>query len=72
VLVNSVGALAVGSVYGVHSKKEIRRRELQNHILRADLEAQVVAHAGSLKKVEPRQLNAVLNRFYENERHGTA
>jgi hypothetical protein len=72
VLINSVGALAVGSVYGVHSKKEIPRRELQNHILRSDLEAQVVAHAGSLKKVEPRQLNAVLNRYSKNERHGAA
>ena len=63
VLVNSVGALAVGSVYGVHASSSLRRRELRDHILSTDFEARVVAHAGSLKKVEPRQLNAILNGY---------
>ncbi len=67
VLINSAGVLAVGSVYGIHTNREVRRRKLRSYLLRTDFEAQVVAHAGSLKKVEPRQLNAVLNQFSVHE-----
>jgi hypothetical protein len=63
VLVNSVGARAVGSVLGVHSKKPIPLRRLQRHLTQVDFETQVVAHAKTLKKIEVKQLNAVLNSF---------
>jgi flagellar motor switch protein FliG len=36
--------------------------------LRIDFEKRVVAHARKLKKVEVKQLNAVLNEFVEKER----
>jgi hypothetical protein len=63
VLINSVGACAVGSVYGVHSKKKLPVRILQTYLLEVDFEKRVVAHSGRLKKVEVKQLNAVLNAF---------
>jgi len=68
VLVNSVGAHAVGSVWGIHSKTRLPVRRLQSHLLGINFERQVVAHAKTLKKVEVKQLNAVLNAFVEQER----
>lgn len=63
VLINSVGAHAVGSVYGIHSNKKLPVRLLQTNLLKVNFEKQVVAHAGNLKKVEIKQLNSVLNSF---------
>ena len=68
VLINSVGARAVGSVLGIHSKQRIPIRRLQTHLLRINFEARVVAHAKKLKKVEVKQLNTVLNVFVEKEK----
>lgn len=61
VLLNPVGARAVGSVWGIHSKKRVRARELQRELLRMNFERRIVPHARTLKKVEVRQLNGVLN-----------
>jgi Eco57I restriction-modification methylase len=63
VLINSVGARAVGSVYGVHSQRRIPVRRLRKYLLGIDFERQVVAHAASLKKIEVKQLNFVLKNF---------
>jgi hypothetical protein len=68
VLVNSVGGHAVGSVWGIHSKTGLAVRRLQSYLLGINFERQVVAHAKTLKKVEVKQLNAVLNTFVEQER----
>ena len=63
VLINSVGACAVGSVWGIHAKVSLPLRRLQAYLLNINFEEQVVAHAKTLKKVEVKQLNAVLNAF---------
>jgi hypothetical protein len=68
VLVNSVGARAVGSVWGIHAAKKLPLRRLQAHLLKINFERRVVAHAKTLKKVEVKQLNAVLNVFVKQER----
>jgi hypothetical protein len=68
VLINSVGARAVGAVLGVHSEKRFSVRRLQDHLLRINFEMRVVAHAKKLKKVEVKQLNTVLNTFVEKEK----
>ena len=68
VLINSVHARAVGSVWGVHAKRKLPLRRLQDYLLGINFESQVVAHAEKLKKVEVKQLNAVLNAFDEQER----
>ncbi len=67
VLVNSVSAHAVGATYGIHSSRRLPLRRLQDYLLETDFAGQVVAHAKTLKKIEPRQLNAVLNQFTEHE-----
>ena len=68
VLINSVGARAVGSVWGIHAKRKVHVERLQAYLLHINFESRVVAHAKSLKKVEVRQLNAVLNGFEQRER----
>jgi hypothetical protein len=68
VLLNSVGARAVGSVLGVHAKEKLPLRNLQGYLLNIDFEKQVVAHANTLKKIEVKQLNSVLNAFDRRER----
>jgi len=71
VLTNSVGAVAVGSVWGIHSQMPIPQRRLQRHLLKIDFEKRVVAHARTLKKIEVKQLNTVLKKFAKRERlHG--
>jgi len=68
VLINTVCARAVGSVWGIHAKRKLPLRRLQAHLSAINFERQVVAHARKLKKVEVKQLNAVLNAFDERER----
>lgn len=64
VLVNGAGAYAVGSVCGVHADGALLSpRRLRQFLRGIDFEKRVVAHSGKLKKIEIRQLNAVLNRF---------
>jgi hypothetical protein len=63
VLINAVGARAVGSVWGIHSAGKLRTRTLQEYLLGINFEQRVVPHARTLKKVEVKQLNAVLNAF---------
>ncbi len=60
VLVNSVRAAAVGSVWGVHLGPGTAARRTQRLLLAIDFERRVVPHARTLKKVEVRQLNSVL------------
>lgn len=68
ILINTVGARAVGSVWGIHSAVALPRRKLQRHLLSIDVERRVVAHARQLKKIEVKQLNALLNAFNEHQR----
>jgi hypothetical protein len=68
VLINSVSARAIGSVWGIHAGRKLPLRRLQSYLLSINFEKRVVAHAEKLKKVEVRQLNAVLNSFDERER----
>jgi hypothetical protein len=64
VLINQVGAYAIGSVCGIHTvKPKLPVRRLQQFLCGVDFEKRVVAHSGQLKKIEIRQFNAVLNCF---------
>jgi hypothetical protein len=64
VIVNSIGAQVVGSVYGIHSDiPKLRLRELRKYLARYDFERRIVAHAKTLRKVEVAQLNGVLERW---------
>jgi hypothetical protein len=63
VLINSIGAIAIGSVWGIHSNNKLPLRRLQTHLLDINIEERIVAHAKSLKKIEIRQFNTILNKF---------
>lgn len=67
VLINSIGAQAVGSVYGIHTENAISLKKLQEYLLRLDFESRVVAQAKTLKKVEVRQVNTVLQDWLEQQ-----
>jgi hypothetical protein len=68
VLINSMGAHAVGSVWGIHCGNPLPKRKLQRYLLAMNFESRIVPHAKTLKKVEVKQLNSVLNRFMAKEK----
>jgi hypothetical protein len=63
VLINSVQAGAVGSVLGIHSKRALAARQIQSYLLGLNFEKRLVAHAKVLKKIEVKQMNAVLEKM---------
>lgn len=60
-LINQVGAYAIGTVCGIHADGPLDTRAMQLSLRQINMEQRVVPHAGRLKKVEVRQLNSVLN-----------
>lgn len=61
VLLNEVGAVAVGSVYGVLlDENESAARMMADRLRDYDFQRRLVHHSNGLKKIEVRQLNAVL------------
>ena len=67
VVVNMVGAIALGTVHGVHKVDGITKLELRERIASFDFEKQVVSHSGALKKVEVNQMNYVLSELTSQE-----
>jgi len=64
VLINSIGAVNVGAVFGVHMSPRPPLRALQRYLVNYDFEQRTVAHAKTLKKIEVRQVNAVLEAWW--------
>lgn len=62
VLVNSAGAIAVGAVYGIIADKDKGKGagQIAKRLRQYDFRQRVVSHSNNLKKVEVKQLNAVL------------
>lgn len=61
VLLNEVGAIAVGSVYGVLIEQgQQLAPTMAEKLRRYDFQQRLVHHSNGLKKIEVRQLNAVL------------
>jgi predicted RNA methylase len=60
IVVNLVNAIAVGSVYGVFSSAGHTYHKIAAELRAIDFAKRVVGHSNNLKKVEVRQLNAVL------------
>jgi hypothetical protein len=66
VLINSVKAIAVGSVYGIVSDDSLATpRQMVRKLRTYDFERRVVHHSNNLKKIEVRQLNAVLHQLFD-------
>jgi len=68
ILVNSVGAHAVGSVCGIYGEGTHSWRSVRGYLAGINFEKRVVAHAKILKKIEIRQMNAVLNAYPSDPR----
>jgi len=60
---NDIKAHPVGSVCGIYSNKDLKWDHLRNFLRGICFEKRVVAHSGSLKKIEIKQLNYILNRY---------
>jgi hypothetical protein len=60
VLVNTTGAIAVGAVYGIIADQEQSADSIAKRLRKYDFRRRVVSHSNNLKKVEVKQLNAVL------------
>ncbi|WP_336984050.1 class I SAM-dependent methyltransferase [Acinetobacter soli] len=63
ILVNKIGAIAVGSVMAIHSDFDFKIDNLVNYLKEFNFEEHVVAHSNNLKKIEVRQLNSVINKW---------
>lgn len=60
VFVNESKAVAVGSVYGIFARGKLLPMQIAERLRQFDFRQRVVSHSNNLKKVEVRQLNAVL------------
>lgn len=65
ILVNKIGAVAVGSVMAIHSEIDFNISSLIHYLKNFNFEEHVVAHSNNLKKIEVRQLNSVINKWIE-------
>ncbi|MDD1778671.1 MAG: Eco57I restriction-modification methylase domain-containing protein [Candidatus Helarchaeota archaeon] len=71
ILINDIGAIAIGSVHGIHSDRRFDAQKLRTRLLQIDFEKRVVAHAGSLRKIEIGQMNSILKiLFHRTYNHG--
>ena len=68
IFINDVNAITLGSVHGIHADQIYSKRKLVDYLKKINFEKQVVSHAGSLKKIEVRQMNGVLKTFLENDK----
>lgn len=60
VIVNSIGARAVGSVSGIYGVSQKNRAKIANALREIDLTDCIVPHSNGLKKLEINQLNTLL------------
>lgn len=59
-LLNTVKAVAVGTIQGIHNVKKKYRALLQEKLTEIDFGARVVAHSGKLRKIEVGQMNKIV------------
>jgi hypothetical protein len=63
VLANAIGAIACGSVYAVFVKNKSRVPSLTRRLRNFEYGSRVVGHSNGLKKLEVKQVNAVIQRI---------
>jgi hypothetical protein len=63
ILNNRIGAKAIGSVHGIHSTIRVSKSKLLKYLNSTNFEKDIVAHSNSLKKVEVKQMNGILNKY---------
>lgn len=60
IVMNAVGAVAVGSVYGLYAPSKAAAERVVRKLRAVDYHGRVVAHSNGLHKLEPNQLNALI------------
>lgn len=58
---NRIGAIAVGSVFGIHALKGISRRRLIEELSAINFQKRLISYANILRRVEVNQMNTVIN-----------
>jgi len=59
-LLNTISAVAVGTVQGIHNVKRKYQSQLRKNLSEIDFGARVVAHSGRLRKIEVGQMNKIV------------
>lgn len=67
-VLNSVGAIAVGGVAGLHRAQAEWAADFLGHLSRLDLRDRIISHANGLKKIEIGQLNTLIAGHHVDER----
>ena len=62
---NRIGAIAVGSVFGIHALKGIPRRKLIEKLSAINFRGRLVGYANILRRVEVNQMNTVIKKILE-------
>lgn len=62
-VINSIGASAIGAVHGVYDVPNGKLRPLQSYLATTKFADRIVSHSGRLRKLEVKQLNAILKEF---------
>lgn len=60
IVTNTIGARAVGSVYGIYNVTVAQTERLTAYFNDIDIRDRVVAHSNGLRKIEVNQLNTLL------------
>lgn len=63
VLINKIGAQAVGSVYGIHTDQKSSKIRLREYLAELDIGSMVALQSPYLRKIEVGQLNTLLNEW---------
>jgi len=58
---NQVGAVAVGSVFGIHNVRGISKLSLIDQLLAFEFRSRLISYAKILRRVEVNQMNTVIN-----------
>ncbi len=61
VMINEVGAIAVGGVCGIHGASAKQAKKIAEALRREDYDGRVVSHSNGLLKLEINQINALLS-----------
>ena len=62
---NRIGAIAVGSVFGIHALKGISRPRLIEELGAINFKKRLISYASILRRVEVNQMNTVINEIIE-------
>lgn len=69
ILHNEIGAIAIGSAHGIHSEEKVDSNQLISYLRDINFENSIIPHAHTLKKVEVRQMNYLLNNYLKREHY---